>query len=101
MELSSRPRACFGITADGTKKRVPGSITQSVAHEIARIRSRYRSTIHLWMKTAYRISRNIGNVRPKPRDKPRDHDDNGNKIFVMTYSCTVIAPRDLHPPARL
>ena len=43
------------------------------------------------IEIAYRINTNIGNVCAKRRD-------NGNKILVMTETCTIIAPRDLYDP---
>ena len=53
--------------------------------------SRYRSSIYLFMKIAYRIHKNLGNVRARRRE-------NGNMILTFTSRCTIIAPRDLYNP---
>ena len=50
-----------------------------------------RSNINSLIKEAYRINRNLGNVRAKRRD-------NGNNICVMTNPCSIIAPSDSYNP---
>ena len=60
--------------------------------KLSRIRSRYRLNASILINNLFRINRNIGNVRARPRD------NDGNNICVMTYSSTIIAPRDLENP---
>ena len=59
--------------------------------KLSRISSRCRLNIYLLMNIACRINRILRNTCAKRRD-------NGHKMLVMTYPCTVIAPRDLYNP---
>ena len=45
------------------------------------------------------MNEHIGNARAKLRDDDdNDHDDNGNKLFVMHWPCNIIAPRVFSNP---
>ena len=49
-------------------------------------------------KSSYAYFKGSG-TGASPRDNDdNDNDDNDNKIFVMTYSCAIIAPRELCKP---